>query len=101
MNADSGMMNTDSGDREHRFRQAERSSVAARSWDLFPARKVLNGSHEATDETTPRTTPPQIRRRPEPPGDRAGVYGGAGDGDHLLAAGDGRGPDVAPARRTR
>ena len=50
------IVNTGSG-------QAERSSVAERLLDLFSARKVLDGSHEATDATTPRTPPPQIRRR--------------------------------------
>ena len=65
------IVNTGSG-------QAERSSVAERSWDLFSRRKVLDGSHEATDETTPRTTPPEVRRRPHPPRHCAGVCGGLG-----------------------
>src|SRR5712692_5272837 len=101
MNADSGMMNTDSVIVNTGSGQAERSSVAERSWDLFPEGGVLDGNHEATDEKTPRTAPPEVRSRSQPSRDRAGVCRGAGHGHHVFAARDGRGSAVAAPRASR
>src|SRR5215210_6857260 len=99
MNADSGhderipvIVNTGSG-------QAERSLVAARSRDSFAVRKVLDGSLEATDETTSRTPAIEIRRRTATPRHRTGVWRGPGEGHRVSAAGDHGVRDLAVARR--
>ena len=56
------IVNGDSGRSEH-------SSGVVRNSGGFPVRRdPLDGSHTATDETTPRTAPLEIRDGPEPPG---------------------------------
>src|SRR4029450_10028624 len=96
------MMNTDSGDREHGFRQAERSSVAERSLglSLLTERTPKDGSLEATDEKTSRRSPPQIRDPASAAGHCAGLRARAGHGQHLLAASHRRWTHVAAAGRS-
>ena len=63
------------------------------------ARDPLDGSHTATDETTPRHPPFEVRRRPHSLCHCAGVYGGLGHGVVVFDARHRRRADLAPTRR--